>query len=86
MNDSALIVACFNLLFPINIGARVYFLNMTGRFTPDFYDVNFFVDLAACVLTSIWIYDRKRFEIPQEGNMFIDLYKHAYNDTVIGPN
>ena len=64
MNVSALIVAGFNLLFPINIIARVYFLNMTGRFSPNFYDVNFFIDLSAFIITSMWIYDTKRFETP----------------------
>ena len=69
----ALIISGVNLLFPLTVIAKTYFLHVTGRHSPKFYDMDFGVNLMLFGLTVLWILDEYRLGYPIEGNHYIDM-------------
>jgi len=47
----AVIVSSINLLFPLNMIARAFYLNVTGRVSQGQFDSIFLIDLTLFVLT-----------------------------------
>ena len=47
---------------------------MTGRNNPNFYDLNFYVELVLFSLTVLWIYDELRLGYPIAENHYLAMF------------